>query len=259
MDFMRGRFLRLPVTLLTVMVVAAAPGNFVSAAPLSTQTEYTIAVATNGSETETGVEGGGLPCNDTACQGELSAGDTGLPCNNTACQAVNGSWSEWGEWQNCSASCGTGNMTRYRTCNNPAPLYGGTPCNGTSEESYPCDTNISCPSVDGGWSEWSDWSACSVTCGGGGRTSRSRICNNPVPMHGGLDCVGDGDEIRPCPSPICPAPQSHWNQWGAWGECQANQNCSPSYQIRQRQCPGNDCPGVSVQLRLCTINTTGCP
>ena len=57
--------------------------------------------------------------------------------------------------------------------------------------------------VDGGWSEWTQWSSCSVTCGGGSRT-RTRSCTNPAPGHGGLDCVGDGTEVeQPCADLPC--------------------------------------------------------
>lgn len=52
-------------------------------------------------------------------------------------------------------------------------------------------------SVNGMWSGWSDWSGCSVTCGVGNK-SRIRLCNNPVPADGGLDCEGDAAEERAC-------------------------------------------------------------
>ena len=34
---------------------------------------------------------------------------------------VNGQWSPWGEWGDCSVACGTGKAKRMRTCNNPPP------------------------------------------------------------------------------------------------------------------------------------------
>ena len=59
--------------------------------------------------------------------------------------------------------------------------------------------------VDGGYSEWEEWSDCSVTCGGGTRT-RYRQCTNPVPQHGGKDCedLEPPTETEECNSNECP-------------------------------------------------------
>ena len=62
--------------------------------------------------------------------------------------------------------------------------------------------------VDGGFSDWDDWTPCTAECGGGDQT-RSRRCDSPAPQFGGLDCVGDFTECQrcnldPCPS-TCPA------------------------------------------------------
>ncbi|KAK6975999.1 hypothetical protein BgiMline_022392, partial [Biomphalaria glabrata] len=51
--------------------------------------------------------------------------------------------------------------------------------------------------IDGGWSQWTTWTSCSVTCGSG-RKSRFRICNEPTPKHGGRFCSGDPVEWMPC-------------------------------------------------------------
>ncbi|KAH9523329.1 hypothetical protein Btru_066407 [Bulinus truncatus] len=51
--------------------------------------------------------------------------------------------------------------------------------------------------LDGGWSQWTSWTSCSVTCGSG-RKSRFRICNDPAPKHGGRFCAGDPVEWTPC-------------------------------------------------------------
>ena len=34
---------------------------------------------------------------------------------------VNGGFSEWGEWGECSATCDNGTISRERVCNNPEP------------------------------------------------------------------------------------------------------------------------------------------
>ena len=58
--------------------------------------------------------------------------------------------------------------------------------------------------VNGSWSDWTDWGSCTVTCGGGGNRKRLRTCTNPPAAHGGLDCQGVGEETGDCNSPPCP-------------------------------------------------------
>jgi len=57
-------------------------------------------------------------------------------------------------------------------------------------------------SVDGQWSEWGAWSACTATCGGGQQT-RTRLCNNPAPSGGGSDCAGDSQQTQACNTDAC--------------------------------------------------------
>lgn len=56
--------------------------------------------------------------------------------------------------------------------------------------------------VNGGLSEWNDWSSCSATCGPAIKT-RERSCSNPVPAHGGDACVGATNEVNSCVNPKC--------------------------------------------------------
>ena len=58
-------------------------------------------------------------------------------------------------------------------------------------------------SVDGGFTLWSDWSPCTVTCGGG-TTTRDRTCTNPTPQYGGNQCDGDTSETTSCYTDSCP-------------------------------------------------------
>ncbi|XP_053381797.1 sushi, von Willebrand factor type A, EGF and pentraxin domain-containing protein 1-like [Mercenaria mercenaria] len=57
--------------------------------------------------------------------------------------------------------------------------------------------------VDGGWSEWGNWSECSTTCGDGEK-KRKRLCNSPSPDNGGEMCSGDGFDFTTCNNSNCP-------------------------------------------------------
>lgn len=61
--------------------------------------------------------------------------------------------------------------------------------------------------VNGGYTEWTPWSVCSKTCGGGSQL-RNRNCTSPLPVDGGLDCadlnMGGDEESRQCNVMVCP-------------------------------------------------------
>lgn len=57
---------------------------------------------------------------------------------------VDGNWSEWSFWEECSRSCGQGNRTRVRTCSNPPAQHGGRPCEGKAVEVIMCSVRP-CP------------------------------------------------------------------------------------------------------------------
>ncbi|XP_013406579.1 A disintegrin and metalloproteinase with thrombospondin motifs 3 [Lingula anatina] len=96
------------------------------------------------------------------------------------------SWGPWGGWSTCTRTCGGGTLSRDRACE------GGSSCLGVSSETQECNTNeCQVSTVDGNWSDWGTWSACSVTCGSGQRT-RTKTCNNPAPSNGGSWCCHNG-------------------------------------------------------------------
>ncbi|KXJ28705.1 Polycystic kidney disease protein 1-like 2 [Exaiptasia diaphana] len=61
------------------------------------------------------------------------------------------------------------------------------------------------PVIDGGFTEFTNWTTCNATCGGG-LQSRTRNCTNPVPRNGGQNCTGPSEEIKACNIHLCPAP-----------------------------------------------------
>ena len=59
-----------------------------------------------------------------------------------------------------------------------------------------------CSLVHGGWSSWSAWGGCPVTCGGG-LEQRDRTCTNPRPALFGDHCFGRNHEDRICARQSC--------------------------------------------------------
>ena len=60
------------------------------------------------------------------------------------CYLVDGKWNSWGQWGDCSQTCGDGQQTRNRTCDNPAPDHGGDPCDSDVSETRQCKI-LECP------------------------------------------------------------------------------------------------------------------
>ncbi|XP_078364185.1 netrin receptor UNC5C-like [Oculina patagonica] len=63
---------------------------------------------------------------------------------------VDGGWSEWSEFEPCTAKCGNGTKMLKRHCSNPAPENGGQLCTGPRVKIEPCqeicpDVEITCP------------------------------------------------------------------------------------------------------------------
>ncbi|XP_052100765.1 adhesion G protein-coupled receptor B1-like [Mytilus californianus] len=61
-------------------------------------------------------------------------------------QVVNGNWGSWSAYGSCSVTCGNGQYTRTRQCDNPAASGGGTDCAGDDAETNSCWTSTCYPS-----------------------------------------------------------------------------------------------------------------
>ncbi|XP_020605697.1 mucin-like protein isoform X2 [Orbicella faveolata] len=127
-----------------------------------------------------------------------------MRCNIHGCP-VNGGYTDWKPYGDCSKTCGGGVKTRKRTCTNPPPANGGKNCSrlGPDSSTSKCN-NQECP-VNGGYSDWGPYGKCSKTCGGGEQT-RKRTCTNPPPSHDGEDYSGLGPDSsnRECSNKECP-------------------------------------------------------
>lgn len=52
---------------------------------------------------------------------------------------VNGGWSQWSAFEECSPDCGNGVKARFRECNSPTPANGGLQCEGDSVDVINCN------------------------------------------------------------------------------------------------------------------------
>uniref|UniRef100_A0A3B4E5X1 Hemicentin 1 n=1 Tax=Pygocentrus nattereri TaxID=42514 RepID=A0A3B4E5X1_PYGNA len=171
---------------------------------------------------------------------------------------VAGNWGTWLPWNPCSETCGKGMQTRIRLCNSPPPSFDGPPCKGADTQTQVC-TERNCP-VDGKWSSWVSWGACSVSCGGGTR-QRTRLCASPAPQHGGRQCEGNDIHIDFCNSEPCPI-NGNWGPWSSWGSC--SRTCNGGQMRRYRTCDnprpangGRACAGTDTEIQKCS--TASCP
>ncbi|KAK3086179.1 hypothetical protein FSP39_014771 [Pinctada imbricata] len=66
---------------------------------------------------------------------------------------VNGGWSVWEMWSDCSVTCGGGIQRRTRQCNSPPPDPDGQPCSNISSETKNCsqETCQTCGSIRRGF------------------------------------------------------------------------------------------------------------
>uniref|UniRef100_A0A7M5XCX9 SUEL-type lectin domain-containing protein n=1 Tax=Clytia hemisphaerica TaxID=252671 RepID=A0A7M5XCX9_9CNID len=152
--------------------------------------------------------GGGFQIRSRACDNPpqkyggkdcLGRATENRTCNSQNCP-VNGRYGNWTSFRSCTKSCGGGSQSRSRSCNNPAPKYGGKACVGSATDSRACNTQ-NCP-INGKWGSWSGYGSCNKKCGTGSQT-RTRSCNNPSPKYNGASCSGSSQQSRNCNTHSC--------------------------------------------------------
>lgn len=171
------------------------------------------------------------------------------------CSYYDGSWSSWLSWSDCDVTCGNGSQTRKRKCTEPAPSGGGKDCDGPSQDTKICSLQP-CP-VHGGWSPWSSWGSCSVTCGIG-LQRRNRTCSNPFPDRFGNHCFGDAVENQICIMNGCT--DGAWGAWTSWTTC--SKTCEEGIKTRSRLCNnpvpsinGKYCAGNPYEVEPCKVSS----
>ncbi|CAD5114006.1 DgyrCDS3169 [Dimorphilus gyrociliatus] len=81
--------------------------------------------------------------NDTMCENCYCNIDTVI-CIEKDNRNINGQWSVWSSWSECSLSCGGGFQTRTRNCNKPKPQCNGKECPGKQAEQRKCNEDVLC-------------------------------------------------------------------------------------------------------------------
>ena len=56
---------------------------------------------------------------------------------------IDGGWTDWSDWTPCPP-CAQSVTSRSRTCTDPAPAFGGRPCDGFSSMDQHCPTDNNC-------------------------------------------------------------------------------------------------------------------
>lgn len=161
---------------------------------------------------------GGIPCTGPT---EASRGCFLAPC------PVHCQWTDWTDWGECTSSCGSGQQARTRAVA-VQPAYEGDLCEGFASDSRPCESLPVCP-TDCEWDVWTDWEACSVTCGTG--VSRRTRARKKYEKDGGHVCWGTEDDEQACSLEACPV-DCLLGDWSQWSPC--SMTCGKGSQTRLR-------------------------
>ncbi|CAE7363100.1 ADGRB3, partial [Symbiodinium microadriaticum] len=92
------------------------------------------------------------------------------------------------------------------------------------------DTNSSIEAVDCQWYDWSPWSFCTKSCGGGVSKRKRTVAVKETT--GGHPCEGDEEDLGRCNDVDCPL-DCQWGDWTSWSDCTAS--CDGG--VRQREKP----------------------
>jgi len=113
-------------------------------------------------------------------------------------------WDEWSEWSSCDRTCGEGKRTRTRTVLTLA-RNGGKQCSESLSSEVEYCANDPCP-PECDWDNWSTWTPCSKSCGGGTKT-RIRSCDNSAypdcKCEPGSSIESDECNVEVCPPDTC--------------------------------------------------------
>ncbi|EDW35221.1 GL15685 [Drosophila persimilis] len=151
------------------------------------------------------------------------------------------------DWSPCSVSCGGGTQQRQRgrgiqnrACNlQECPTDDLQPSNSIDNE------------LEHEWGCWSEWSACSVTCGLGVRRRTRRCLGGHERLCKGRALDEQKCEMVPCEDFL------GWSAWSEWSSCS-----SDGIRLRHRRClmeqpTSVECRGAEFEKTACMPNECG--
>ncbi|XP_076824415.1 uncharacterized protein LOC143470275 isoform X1 [Clavelina lepadiformis] len=197
-------------------------------------------------------------------------------CSTEACLGPN-----WSNWTDCSSDCGIGFQTRNRSIETGVIEYESRQCAAGEDCKCPCTEcensgsrsycrrrfpgsgcksqsqavinrcqkracgicGVKCKAC-GEYSQWTDWTMCTVTCGGG-QQYRYRGCNQAE------GCNETLSDTRNCSTEACPGPLGVLGDWSSWSNC--SETCGPGTQQRIRTCNTTNCDGPTTLNRGCNL------
>ncbi|CAE8643548.1 unnamed protein product, partial [Polarella glacialis] len=155
----------------------------------------------------------------------------------------------WSDWSQMDRS-GPG-AQRYRTRE--------VPCHGVLRETdSPAMVGVKDPTHDCWLAHWSEWYACTKTCGGGWQI-RSRAFAQRA-TGGGRPCDGALQSGRECSKQVCPQSDCILSTWSQWSDCWADGQRTRSRRIEQQASVGGQAcgiPGAAIPLSEMVSCSTG--
>ncbi|KAK7508562.1 hypothetical protein BaRGS_00000128 [Batillaria attramentaria] len=169
-------------------------------------------------------------------------------CGPDPTKEVDGEWTTWGDWSLCESgkNCRDYYRVRCRSCQEPQ--CGGADCVGPAVQETPCNDNPCCEVFT-----WSDWSDCSVTCGGEGSRTRHKIFADDATE---ADCV-DTEDVEQCGH--CECTDVTMESWEQWSSCTTEDmhNCGWGKRFRRRQGPA--CENIDLtDMEECFLGPCDC-
>ena len=160
--------------------------------------------------------------------------------------------SYFGNWSECSVTCGGGTRTKERTATAPVE-HGGELCPDLTE-SESCNLDP-CP-VDCVVSDWSTYGECSHSCGGG--TKMRTRTESVAAAHGGATC-GSLSQGTDCNGHECPIDCELYD-WVSTSSCSLT--CGGGEETQRRDIkvhPEHGCEPCDDQDHTVRCNEQDCP